>query len=104
MLNGTLGFAMIIAILFCMPSDIPDTLEAVTFYPFMSIYTYAVGSTAGATAMVSSASIPENGGRAFHNVSDPWLTSLGLCHHRDPIFCHRRPRCHSLPHAVGLRP
>ena len=52
MLNGTLGFAMIIALLFCMPSDIPDTLEAVTFYPFMSIYTYAVGSTAGATAMV----------------------------------------------------
>ena len=54
MLNGTLGFAMIIALLFCMPSDIPDTLDAVTFYPFMSIYTYAVGSTAGATAMVSS--------------------------------------------------
>lgn len=53
MLNGILGFAMIIAILFCMPSSLPDTLEAVTFYPFMSIYTYAVGSKAGATAMVS---------------------------------------------------
>lgn len=52
MLNGTLGFAMIIAVLFCMPSDLPDTLDAVTFYPFMSIYTYAVGSKAGATAMV----------------------------------------------------
>ena len=53
MLNGTLGFAMMIALMFCMPSDIADTLEAVTLYPFMSIYTYAVGSTAGATAMVS---------------------------------------------------
>lgn len=53
MLNGTLGFAMLIALMFCMPSDIPDTLEAVTLYPFMSIYTYAVGSTRGATAMVS---------------------------------------------------
>ena len=52
-LNGTLGLAMTIALLFCMPSDIPDTLDAVTFYPFMSIYTYAVGSKAGATAMVS---------------------------------------------------
>lgn len=52
MLNGTLGFAMLIALLFCMPSDIAGTLDAVTFYPFMSIYTYAVGSTAGATAMV----------------------------------------------------
>lgn len=54
LLNGTLGLAMIIALLFCMPSDIPDTLNTVTFYPFMSIYTYAVGSTSGATAMVSS--------------------------------------------------
>ena len=39
MLNGTLGFAMIITLLFCMPSDISGLLEAVTFYPFMSIYT-----------------------------------------------------------------
>ena len=53
MLNGTLGFAMMIALMFCMPTDIAGTLDAVTFYPFMSIYSYAVGSTAGATAMVS---------------------------------------------------
>ena len=53
MLNGTLGFAMLLALVFCMPSDIPQTLEAVTFYPFMSIYSYAVGSDRGATAMVS---------------------------------------------------
>ena len=57
-LNGTLGFAMIIALMFCMPSDIPETLETVTFYPFMSIYAYAVGSDRGATAMVSSPNWP----------------------------------------------
>ena len=57
LLNGSLGFAMLIALLFCMPSDIPSILNAETYYPFMSIYTYAVGSTTGATAMVSSSNI-----------------------------------------------
>ncbi|MCJ1226565.1 hypothetical protein MMC12_003218 [Toensbergia leucococca] len=50
-LNGTLGFAMLIALLFCMPSDISSVLDADTYYPFMSIYTYAVGSNAGGTAL-----------------------------------------------------
>ena len=63
MLNGILGFAMLIALLFCMPSDISDLVEAVTFYPFMSIYTYAVGSTAGGTAMVCLSSTVTNGGQ-----------------------------------------
>ena len=53
LLNGTLGFAMLIALLFCMPSNIQDTLNSETYYPFISIYTYAVGSKSGATAMVS---------------------------------------------------
>ena len=52
LLNGTLGFAMLIALLFCMPSDIQGTLNTNTLYPFMSIYAHAVGSNAGATAMV----------------------------------------------------
>lgn len=52
LLNGTLGFAMLIALVFCMPSDIQGTLNSDTLYPFMNIYTYAVGSNAGATAMV----------------------------------------------------
>ena len=52
-LNGTLGFAMLIALLFCMPADISGTLNSNTYYPFMTIYQYAVGSNAGATAMVS---------------------------------------------------
>ena len=67
MLNGTLGFAMIIALMFCMPSDIGETLEAVTFYPFMSIYQYAVGSNAGATAMVGSSNSLLHARRGYHD-------------------------------------
>ncbi|KAL8724278.1 MAG: hypothetical protein Q9166_008037 [cf. Caloplaca sp. 2 TL-2023] len=53
LLNGTLGFAMLIALLFCMPSDIQGTLGSDTLYPFINIYTHAVGSKSGATAMAS---------------------------------------------------
>ena len=53
LLNGVLGFAMVIALMFCMPSDISNTLNSDTYYPFMSMYTYAVGSVSGGTAMVS---------------------------------------------------
>ncbi|KAL2043899.1 hypothetical protein N7G274_003419 [Stereocaulon virgatum] len=52
-LNGLLGFAMLIALMFCMPTDISGTLNSDTYYPFMTIYQYAVGSNAGATAMAS---------------------------------------------------
>lgn len=36
-----------------MPSDINSVLGSNTYYPFMNIYAYAVGSNSGATAMVS---------------------------------------------------
>ncbi|KAL6716672.1 hypothetical protein ACLMJK_006240 [Lecanora helva] len=52
-INGTLGFAMLIALLFCMPYDIQETLDSDTIYPFMNIYAHAVGSNSGATAMVN---------------------------------------------------
>lgn len=58
LLNGTLGFAMLIALLFCMPTDIESVLDSETYYPFMNIYPYAVGSTKGATAMVGSHCVP----------------------------------------------
>lgn len=54
LLNGSLGFAMLITLLFCMPSDIQSVLNSETYYPFMGIYTHAVGSVSGATALVSS--------------------------------------------------
>ncbi|KAM0800484.1 amino acid transporter-like protein [Usnea florida] len=53
LLNGSLGFAMLLSLLFCMPSDIDSILNSETYYPFMGVYTYAVGSTSGATAMAS---------------------------------------------------
>ncbi|CAD6589895.1 MAG: hypothetical protein ASARMPRED_004307 [Alectoria sarmentosa] len=52
LLNGSMGFAMLIALLFCMPNNIQSVMNSETYYPFMSIYTYAVGSTSGATALV----------------------------------------------------
>ncbi len=36
-----------------MPSDINSVLSSNTYYPFMNIYAYAVGSNSGASAMVS---------------------------------------------------
>ncbi|KAF2471005.1 putative amino acid permease [Lindgomyces ingoldianus] len=51
-LNGALGFAMIIAILFCI-GDVDNALATPTGYPFIEIFRNATQSTAGATAMTS---------------------------------------------------
>lgn len=51
--HGALGFAMLLALLFYMPSDIGSVLSSNIYCPFMNIYAYAVGSNTGATAMVS---------------------------------------------------
>ena len=52
-LNGCLGFAMLLALLFCQSDDIQATLDSETYYPFISIYAYAVQSNSGGTALVS---------------------------------------------------
>ena len=52
LLNGALGFAMLLALLFCMHRDIHSIVNSEKYYPFMDLYTYAVGSISGATAMV----------------------------------------------------
>ncbi|KAI0116290.1 putative GABA permease [Nemania sp. FL0031] len=49
-INGTLGFAMMIATLYSIGS-IDQALAENPQYPFMSIFHHAVGSTAGATVM-----------------------------------------------------
>ena len=51
-INGTLGLAMLIAILFSI-GDIKTALETPTTFPFMEIFLQAVRSTGGATAMSS---------------------------------------------------
>lgn len=48
--NGALGFAMLIATLFCL-GDLDAALAANPSYPFMAIFQSVVGSTAGAAAM-----------------------------------------------------
>lgn len=100
-LNGTLGFAMLIALMFCMPADISSTLDSDTYYPFMTIYQYAVGSSTGATAMVSTPTHISIGEVTW---PEGGLMSTGLHHNRDPILCHSRHRCNSLSHALGIRP
>ncbi|KAI8955179.1 putative GABA permease [Xylaria longipes] len=49
-INGTLGFAMMVATLYAL-GDIDVALAENPQYPFMSVFRHAVGSTAGATVM-----------------------------------------------------
>lgn len=49
-INGTLGFAFLLAILFCM-GDIEAALDTDTGYPIIEILQYVTGSTAASTAM-----------------------------------------------------
>ena len=51
-LNGSLGFAMLVAVLFSM-GNISGALETPTKYPFIEIFSQGTRSTKGATAMVS---------------------------------------------------
>ncbi|KAI1429104.1 amino acid transporter-like protein [Xylaria sp. FL1777] len=51
-INGTLGFALLIATLFSI-GDIDEALAENPQYPFMAIFRHAVGSTAGATVMAA---------------------------------------------------
>ncbi|OAP59078.1 hypothetical protein AYL99_06376 [Fonsecaea erecta] len=51
-LNGLMGFAMLIAILFCI-GDIDNALSTPTGFPFIEIFKQAVKSNGGATALTS---------------------------------------------------
>lgn len=51
-INGTMGFAMLIAILFCI-GDIDTALTSPTGFPFIEIFLQATKSRAGATAMTA---------------------------------------------------
>lgn len=55
-LNGSLGFSMVIATLFCI-GDVKDVLASHTGFPFIQIFRNSTGSNAGATAMVGLAII-----------------------------------------------
>lgn len=49
-INGSLGFGMVIAVLFCM-GDMDKALDSPTHFPFMEIFRQATHSIGGATAM-----------------------------------------------------
>lgn len=51
-LNGVLGLAMLIAILFCI-GDVETALESPTKFPFIEIFAQATRSNGGATAMTT---------------------------------------------------
>ncbi|KAL5040810.1 hypothetical protein BDW71DRAFT_212759 [Aspergillus fruticulosus] len=52
LINGSLGFGMLLAVLFC-PGDLDTALASPTGYPFMEIFLNGTGSVAGAAAMAS---------------------------------------------------
>jgi hypothetical protein len=51
-INGTLGFGMLLATLFCL-GNVDDILSAPYLYPFIEIFVASTGSVSGSTAMAS---------------------------------------------------
>lgn len=52
MLNGVMGFALLIALLFCL-GDINAALQSPTGFPFIEIFVQATNSNGGATGMTA---------------------------------------------------
>ena len=52
LLNGVLGFGILIAALFCL-GDVEAVLSTSTGYPFMAMFQQAVGSTGGSLTMAA---------------------------------------------------
>lgn len=52
LINGSLGFGMLLAMLFCI-GDIEQALKSPTGYPFISIFLQATGSIPGTAVMAS---------------------------------------------------
>lgn len=52
LINGCLGFAMNIALLFCL-GNLQEALKSPTGYPFMYIFAQGTGSIGGAATMIS---------------------------------------------------
>lgn len=50
-INGVLGFAITIAICFCLNSDITTALDSATGFPFLEMFARITGDVRSATAM-----------------------------------------------------
>jgi amino acid transporter len=51
-INGALGFAMIVTVLYCL-GDVTAVLDSPTEFPFIEVFRRSVGSVAGATVMTA---------------------------------------------------
>lgn len=51
LINGAVGFAMMVTILYCLGTDIDGVLGSATGYPFIQIFFNSTGNVAGATLM-----------------------------------------------------
>ena len=52
LINGALGFGMLVATLFCI-GNVDEVLSTPTDFPFMAIFQQAVGSLSGASTMAA---------------------------------------------------
>lgn len=52
LINGVLGFGMLLALLFCL-GNIQDALTTSTGFPFMEIFLAGTGSTGGTATMIA---------------------------------------------------
>ena len=52
LINGVLGFGMLVATLFCI-GNVDEVLSTPTGFPFMAIFQQAVGSLSGASTMAA---------------------------------------------------
>ena len=95
MLNGCLGFAMLLALLFVQPDDIQSTLNSETYYPFMNIFAFATRSDAGATALVGYATLSLHCGQTTDLILG-FITDLRRDIRRDSHGCN------IISHDLGL--
>jgi amino acid transporter len=96
-LNGGLGFAMLIATLYCL-GDLNAALNTPTGYPFIEIFYSATQSTGGATALVRAG--------IFCTLSIQLLTSVaceGIPRACNSHLSNRRCLGHLLAYDVGVR-
>ena len=92
-LNGTMGFGLLVAVLFCM-GPVDGILSSEFFFPFVIVFQKATNSTAGAIGMVDFI--------FCHCLRRRRLLRVD----RHPPYNHdsrvNRPSCNIIPHALGF--
>lgn len=94
LLNGVLGFAMLLTVIFCI-SDTVEQSSSATGYPFLDIFTAALGSNAKGTGLVCYEF------QQIHTLS-AILTLSGSSFGYDQLFLHNKYHGHCFSHALGF--